>query len=198
MELNSRIQAILTKAISATTAWFNNLSSRERLVVIVAPILLLAVFVPRIFENISLAFSRQSRAVIDAERDRKQVLLTLSRYASLKARREAIEREYKEVEIKEGVLSYLESLIKSKAGVTHDLLKELPVVKVGTNYEQAPFAVRFSIGNMNALVAFLDELVAGAHPLMLKKLDLKKASPDKLSVDLEVVSIREASKGDES
>jgi hypothetical protein len=175
--------------------WFKGLNTRERLIVALAPLLVLAFVIPQIVGKINTSFARQTRFIGDAERDRKQVLQLLGRYASLKAKREAVQQQYKAVEMKDNVLSHLETLLKSKAGISTTTpgvtLKELPAIKVGTNYEQIPYSIRFPINNMSALVTFLEALVGGDQPLVLKKLEFRKSAPDNLTIDLEVVNIRE-------
>ena len=169
------------------------LSFRERMLVVVAALAVLSLLLYKVAFTLQEKMAAQKAEIEALDLSRTEVIDSLSRYSTLRARRLAIEEQYKGVEIKEGVRSHLERLLKEKAGVPSDkiTIKDLPVNEFGGNYELAPFSVKFVASSMQGLVAFLVEIVHGTRPLVLTELELKKGRVgDRMEVSVEVSSIR--------
>lgn len=120
---------------------------------------------------------------------------SLERYVKLKARRDLIEREYRGVEIKEGVYAHLENLIRTKLGLSSGFtIKDSPPKGMGGNFEQITYSMKFTTPTLQPIVDLLKEVVHGQRPLLLSSLDIvKRPRGDTLDVSIDVVSIREAS-----
>ncbi len=169
------------------------LSFRERMLVVVASLAVFSLLAYKSAAIIREKINAQKAEIESLDASRAEVIESLARYSTLRARRVAIEEQYKGVEIKEGVRSHLERLLKEKAGVPSDkiTIKELPVNEFGGNYELAPFSIKFAASTMQGLVSFLVEIVHGARPLVLTELELKKGRVgDRMDVSVEVSSIR--------
>ena len=66
--------------------------------------------------------------------------------------------------------------------------------KLGSNYEQSPFSIRFTTTKLSKIVALLEELTQGQSSLLLTKLDISKSRrADKLTVNINVSSINASS-----
>jgi len=119
---------------------------------------------------------------------------SLERYVKLKARRDLIEREYRGVEIKEGVYAHLENLIRTKLGLSSGFtIKDTPPKSMGGNFEQITYSMKFTTPTLQPIVDLLKEVVHGQRPLLLSSLDIvKRPRGDTLDVSIDVVSIREA------
>ncbi len=171
------------------------LSGRERGLIAGAIVAILFLVVWQSYEKVRSVFKNQSLKIEAARQDLGDIRERFQRFSALHAKRKAIEEQYKEVEIKDGVRSHLEELLKSKAGVSSGYnIRELTAVEFGGNYEQAPFSLKFTVGSLEGLVDFLKELVQGAHPLVVTELEIKREPiGDKLKVSVDVSSIRRVS-----
>lgn len=178
--------------LKALQSYLSKLTTRERLLISLAGFAAASIGVIQVFGAVSEEFAIQERALARAKSEQQEVLEKLARYSQLKVRREAVEERFKEVEIKEGVRSQIENLMRTKANVTGGYtIKDGPVSEFGGNYELAPFSVRFTVQSLPGLVAFLEELVHGPRPLVLSELDLKRPrTGERIDVSLEVSSIR--------
>lgn len=186
-QLSDRFQPQIQQA----SQYFAKLSGREKILVLVAAIGILFSGAYLIYSPIEEAFLEQSRQLEDTARNLQNVSAALARYKKLGARREEVEREFREVEIAEGALSYLEELVKTKAGVLNPQISPKDMRDFGSEYEQAPFLIRFPIVDLARLVQFLETLVNGPKPFILASLDIKRRpAGDSLDVELEVSSIR--------
>ena len=175
---------------------FRKLSRREQGLVGGAFAVLLVVVGYLVYEPIQDSFDHQALALTEARGRTKTVGGTLERYLKLKAKRDSIESRYREVEFKEGALSHLENLIRTKAMVNSGFnIKDSPPRPFGGSYEQVPFSVHFQTSNLDSLIDFLREVVHGPRPLILGKIDLQRSRlGDRLDVDLDISSLRKASK----
>ena len=144
-----------------------------------------------VYEPVREAFVAQETRYDETAQQLQYVAAALSRYQKLQVRRDEIERDFREVEIEEGALSYLEDLVKTKAGVVNPQISPRDIRDFGSEYEQAPFLIRFPIVDLNRLVQFLEELVQGKKPFILASLDIKRRpAGDSLDIELEVSSLR--------
>lgn len=174
---------------------YAKLSARERLIVLGAVLVLGLLTLYKLYEVTEEAFAEQSAKVEKLERDMKTVAFELGNYAKAKARKEAIEKVYKEVEIKEGALSHLENLVRTKANIPQGqfTITERPARKYGLNYEQLSFTIKFTTVNLQHLLDFLKELSYGDKPLIVADLKLtKNRISQSLEVELNVSSMRQA------
>ncbi|MBX7137274.1 MAG: hypothetical protein K1X83_04750 [Oligoflexia bacterium] len=185
----------LTEAIKQAKDYLAAMSGREKLLIGVGLIVLLGLALVQIYGSISAGFSSQSVEITRLERDLNDLSTLLDRYTKVKSRRDAIENQYKSVEINEGVYSHLENLIKKFALVDSGFtISENPQLKFGGNYLQLPFVVKFTTTNLKALVDFLKQIVEGPKPLVISRLNLTRSrGRDSLDVELEVSSIKRAS-----
>lgn len=192
MKIHPKLTALWQRA----TSEYARFSARERALVIAATSTVFIIASYLVYEPIANAFSGQAMAIADAEQNVKRISLELERYAKYETRRREIESRYKEVEIKEGALSYLETLLKEKGGVRSGFtIKDSPGREFGGDFEQVSFSVKFSTTDYERLLQFLKELVYGARPLILSKLDVQmNRRQTALDVDLEVSTIRRTTK----
>ena len=151
-----------------------------------------AMAIYQIYEPIRAAFQAQSEQLASIEESMKSVGPNVERYLKLKQRRDAIEEEYKEVEFKEGALSHLENLVRTKAGITSGFtIKDNPPREFGGNYEQTLFSIKLTTTNLQTLIDFLNETINGQRPLIVSKVDIQKSKfADRLEVDVDASSIR--------
>jgi hypothetical protein len=187
----------LTELREKTVRYLKNLTLRERAII---AILFggLAVFgLYDLVTRVQAVFEEQQGRLAEAENATTKVSELLGRYVKLKAHRDAIEREYRGVEIKEGVYAHLENLVRTKLGITAGFtIKDNPAKDIGRNFEQTTYLITFEVPALEPLVELLRELVNGTRPLLLSRLEVSKTSRgDKLKVELDVVSIKEKPAG---
>lgn len=189
--MQQQLATHIEKLTVASRQYFATLSSRERVLVAICGVAVLVSALYLIYAPIEESFAAQERELNDATLKLQNVAAALTRYQKLRARREEVEREFREVEISEGALSYLEELVKTKAGVLNPQINPRDIRDFGSQYEQAPFQIRFPIVDLTRLVQFLETLVKGPKPFILASLDIKRRpAGDSLDVELEVSSIR--------
>jgi Flp pilus assembly pilin Flp len=173
-------------------AKFHALTLREKAIIAVAVAVAIAMLLYRIYEPINRIFTSQNDRIATLEAQLKALPPSIERYAKLKARRDAIEEEYKSVDFKEGALSYLENLVRNTDGVQPGFtIKDNPPKEFGGNYEQTLFQIKFISTNLESLVNFLKEVIHGSRPLIISKIDIQKSKyADRLEVDIDASSIR--------
>lgn len=179
---------------AAFRAWYGKLSKRERHL-LSAPLIVVALLLVYVilYRPVASAFAAQRSELAEADLEIKRISALLDKYTRLRAKRQEIENQYREIEIKEGGLTLLENLIRTKldAAPGSFTIKERdnPSREFGGNYEQQPFNVRFNTTDLGKLVYFLQEMVHGPKPLILRKIDIRRRG-ERLEVDLDVSSIR--------
>lgn len=179
-------------AFKTAVARFQGLTKREKAIILVAAVVVAFMGLYQIYEPIRASFRSQSERLATLEANMKGVGLSIERYMKFKARRDKIEEDYKGIEFKEGALSHLENLVRSKAGIaTGFTIKDNPPKEFAGNYEQTPFNIKFTTTNLESLIEFLKELARGPRPLIISKIDLQKSRfADRLEVDVDASSIR--------
>ena len=179
---------------------FSKLSRREQGIVAAGVLFVVAMCCYWIYLPISESFAEVNKHFLDAQIRAKASAGALERYLKLKARKDAIETQYREVEFKEGALSHLENLIRNKAGIASGFtIKDGQPRPFSGVYEQLPISMKFSTTNVPALVDFLKEIVHGTRPLILSRMDISKPRRgDRLDVDIDVSSLRKAEVGKSS
>ncbi|HMO02763.1 MAG TPA: hypothetical protein PKD37_06860 [Oligoflexia bacterium] len=170
------------------------LSMRERLLTILAAIVLtLIVIYGLIYQPLKNRLLSNATLFEQRKAEMATLAMMIAENNALKKRKKAIEQAYQEVEIAEGALTLLESMIRLKLGLAPGafLIKDRDPTPFGGGYEQTSFSIKFTTVELDKLVEFLKELTTGSKPMILKSLSLKRRNIDnKLDVDMEVTSIR--------
>ncbi len=183
--------------LEAARQYYLKLSQREKLLIISFFTLAVIILIQQAYLPVQSAFARQKVELERIERDAETITFLLDRHLRLMIRKEEIESSYREVEMKEGVLSYLETLIRDKGGIEsgYQLRDNQPRDFAG-QYEQTPFTIRFSTTSLPRLVDLLTEIVHGPRPLILTRLDMRRGSriatsgAQPLNVEIDVSSLR--------
>ncbi len=176
--------------------WFNGLTTREKVLVgLPIPVILIVIFHSSIYSPTVELFNAQSAKLEESSQNIKIIATMLEKYHRLKARRAAIEEEYKEIEIKESGITILENMISKHLALptrSFDIRPSDPQ-EFGGNFEKTSYVIKFSTPELGKLVAFLDELVHGKAPMILRRLDLKVTGINSLDVEIDASSIRRIS-----
>jgi hypothetical protein len=141
------------------------------------------------------AFSAQEQRLAELERFANATPAVVERFSRLKSRREQLEARFREIEFKEGALSYIENLVRQQPGVAPGFdIREGTPRSFGKAFEQLPFGVRFQTTSASGFVDFLKSVARGERSLLITKLEIQKPRRgDRLEVDLELNTIRQAS-----
>jgi hypothetical protein len=176
-------------------AYYHKLSKREQslftLLGIVGAVVIFALIKNAYTSTIEL-FENQSVTLIDFEdKINTRIPLEVRIFQQHRLSRELIEKKYKQVELREGTLSYLESLYKQvitdgQGGFKID--DSRPAQPFGVDYEKIPFALNFNVQNLEKLTLFLKELINGKQPFLITKLSIDKVYSG-LDVTIDIVSI---------
>ena len=180
--------------IKAAIIWYQRLSAREKHIILAAVLFFLSCGAYYTGTAVTQSFSLISGDIIQSERDLETVSVLLSQYSKIRAQRDQIEQEYKSVEFKEGVLSYLEDLIRRKLGLTSGFtITPRAPAAFGGSYQQVPFTIKLTVSDFKALLSFLSDLISGPQPLLMTRLDIRTSrNGESLDVDLDVSSISQA------
>ena len=172
-------------------ALFSAYSGREQLLMLGAIIVAVYISGSMLTEKVSYAFHTQSEDIERLGKDLKALPFVLERYKKLQSRKKDIENEFKSLEMDEGLLSILESILKSKLGSSKFNIEPRKEMKFGNDYEQIPASVKFSVGDIRTLVAVLQEITEGKQKLLVTRLDVQKNRiGDALDIDMDVSSLR--------
>ena len=185
----------LSKITASLLGYWKRSAERERVLIGVSIVAIAVAAVYQVAAWGGQVFAAQQERLSEAQKDADRAAQLLQSYLKLSAHKQQLEKQFEQVENREGGLGYLENLVRNEAGVTEGFaIKDSPVKAFGGNYEQAPFNISFSITSLEKLVAFLKALVHGSQPFILSKLDIQKSRrAERLEVDLEVSSIRRVS-----
>jgi len=187
------IKATYMALLKDLGAYYTKMSSRERGLVVVVVLVVGVILSFNICSCTNQIFKAQQAEMERAKTESESVALVLKNYFKFKRKRDAIENQYKEVEISEGALSYLENLVKTKAQIElgRFQISDSAAKPFGLNFEQQPFSIKFSTTNLQAFVEFLKELSEGVKPFVFSSLDLSRMrGSDQLQVAMEVSSVR--------
>lgn len=181
---------------SSVREYLKKLSKREKVIILVAGVMVIGTLIYSIYQPMERAFEEQQVKIDDTAQELERTTIALARYAKLKTKRDEIERSNREVEFSEGVLTYIEELLKTKAGVvSNPQINPREPKPFGEMYEQAPVSVRFPIVDLKRLTEFLEELVYGKKPLILSSVEIRRRpAGDSVDVELEVSSLRKVAK----
>lgn len=172
------------------------LSSGEKRLILIGLFVIAMLGGYSVFTPITDAFYRQEaelKALTEAERN---VVSHLERYQKLIAKKSGVEQRYKELEFKEGEVSFLEKLVQDKAKIPFGRYTIRPGKDqdFGRAFKLLQFSVKFDTSSLESLIAFLTELVQGDRPLIVSRLDIRKNPvTNLLGVELDVKSIRQRS-----
>ncbi|MEX0598778.1 MAG: hypothetical protein WD512_20005 [Candidatus Paceibacterota bacterium] len=169
---------------------FNNLSVREKFLAVGGTLVLALILLDALATPL-LEKSKAQQLRLKKVQDNLALLPNqLEKYQNLFVRQQKIEKEFQEVSFKGGVLSHLEELIRTKAKVdnpTNYKINPLPEKPFSNDYRQEPFRVELFTTSETDLKNFLNELVNGERPLVLSRIDIKKApNQSRLIVQLDI------------
>ena len=187
-----RVKAKILEVLDPGIKGFKRLSSREQFIIVGGISLIIPV---ALYQTMYIpaydAFVEQSETIKRIQQDFSTVPFVLARYKKLKAKKDHIEEEFKQVEIKEGEQSLLENLLSGKVEAGFDITP-MPPQPFGGNYEQANFSVRFTTSSLSNVVDILTEISTGKKRMLLTTMSLSKDSTgEKLRVELGVSSVRQ-------
>lgn len=188
-----RIKEQLFTSIQPVFTWARSLSFREKILIGsgIAAIIPIAIYQIAYLPTLE-AFKDQTISLEKVSQDLKTVPHILDRYRRFKAKKDQIENEFRQVEIKEGEQSLLENILSGKVDSGFDITP-ISTTNFGGSYEQANFNVRFTTTSLASVVDILSEISTGKKRMLLTNLSLSKdSSGEKLRVELGVSSIRQA------
>lgn len=187
-----RVKESIASSIRPLVEKFQSLSSRERSLILGGVLVAIPIFAYQIaIVPAKEAFTKQTVEFEKLNQDLKALPHVLDRYKKFKARKEQLEQEFREVEIKEGEQSLLETILSNKVEPGFDI-SPTQTTPFGGTYEQASFNVRFTVSSLNVLVEILNEISTGKKRMLLTTLSLSKdTAGEKLRVELGVSSIRQ-------
>lgn len=189
------LEKSLTPYIEKAKHWYESLSPRERLMVVAAAAIFFYVLAESVIVPIQTAYENQAKRSRATSLQMDSLPNVLERYVRYKERQKRTEDHYKSIVMNHGGLSYIESLVKKKAGIQAGFtIQDMTPRKFAEQYEQAPFRVSFKISDYKRLVDFLEAIVNGEKPLVLSDLKLRKSrNGDFISVESVISIIRRAS-----
>lgn len=189
---SANLKATKSDHFGTIAAYIKKMQPRERLLAAVALLAFLIIAGNELIASISETFDEQQSRLEKTISEMDLVSAALSRFTTLKQRQRAVEEAYKEVEFEGPALSYLEKLLKEKAGIASGFtIRDKPSRQFGGGYEQTPYTIKFTTVDMNRLIEFLKELTEGSRPVLLASLSLKpKPGKDSIDVELEISSIK--------
>lgn len=183
-QLKSALQPLIVK--------FNALSTREKLAILAAFLILSAILIQSLSLPIIAAFDRQKRKLAKLEQDWQELNTIGTTYSSLRQRFDVVQSQFQGREFKEGVRSHIEKLIREQLKLQAGQYTIGAGVKrpLAGSYSLAPFSIKFDSTSLEQLVSFLEELVQGPQGLLLTKLEIVKSRRgDKLTISADVSSI---------
>ena len=173
-----------------SSQYLSKLSGREIGLVACGTAILLFFIAQWCYNTIDQQFSNQKLTIQRAEISAQKLADEIEKYIEVRSRRDRIEKQYREIEMKEEPRSFVESLIS----------KELPDVQrpsitlknprdFGGSYKREGLTISFNTANYKGLIGLLKEMVEGDNPLIVSKLKLDR-SGNNLRVNMDVDSIR--------
>lgn len=176
------------------TEIFSKLSNREKLLAVIAAAYLIYVVAAQVVDPLQQAFIQQSDRLKKTRQSLAVLPNQLTRYKQLNFKKTEIENQYSGVVFQNGVLSHIESLIKSVAQITNSSdysIRSLSTKAFGGNYEREPFRIQLNTDSHENLLNFLEKLTRGNQALTLTSLKISKApNRTKLIVVIEVSNFK--------
>lgn len=178
---------------------FGKLSPRERAIIAGSAVILSALGLHQAWLPVKERFELQAVRLAEAEVNLKSLAPSLRDFYRLKARRDEIEAEFKQVESRENSVSALESLLREKIGGPPGsfTIVDRPPVPFGPKYEETSYTVTFRTSSIPSLVEFLKELTYGKQRFLMPKLGIERSyAGDRLEVKMELKSIGEPNRSE--
>ncbi|MGI6681495.1 MAG: hypothetical protein ACOX3T_08485 [Bdellovibrionota bacterium] len=169
--------------------YYNKLSQRERKLFVLMVVVFLAIgiklLIPKVGEIVSV-FSEQSERLKKANRDIEDSQRTVHKYLVLKMKQKEIEKKFEKNEIKEGHLSYVDSL---KSQDMFDFAIGTQQEKeFGKDFNQVSFKINFKATSLATIMNFIKKLESEERKYLISELSIKKAYGN-FTVVIEVNSI---------
>ena len=196
------------KRLSATTRkmtqGFLSLSQRERVILSLAAVALLFVAGQEVASSVENSIDETRRQVQVRTQQLKDLERALTRYTSLKQRRDTLQASFAQSQMSfEQVTNELDRIVRTAIGSdNYELKKPNPPTPFGFEYEKQDFTLIIKTLSLQQLVTLLHEIEHGARPLYLSKVDVTKAlAGTDFGAVIEIYSIAKttkAAKDDES
>ncbi|MCB0310037.1 MAG: hypothetical protein KDD42_02300 [Bdellovibrionales bacterium] len=169
------------------------LSSRELGLLAIGIGVLFFIVVSEVYATIAEAFEKQAKEIEIAEISQRGLATELGRYVRNRARRDQIERKYREIEMKQEPRSFVEGLVSKH-------LNDVPQANIilknpsdfGGAFKREGLSVKFRTSNYEGLIGLLKEMVEGKNPMIISQLKINR-SGNQLAVDMDVDCIRRKS-----
>jgi len=169
--------------------WAQNLNERERLMLMIAGVLIV-LFV--LFTGVEAAISKmqqQKAGLVKVEQDLDSLGPLLQRYNRLALQKADIEAEFLQKAGRVPARSYIEDIAKNKAQITSQLnINNTGIDDFGDDFRRSNFKVSFQTADLNQLVSFLQAIEEGSQPLLLTRIDVNRIG-NQLRFSAEISSI---------
>jgi len=169
--------------------YFQSLSSREQLIIIVAGLTALLMVTAQGASLIKKAFSKQYDSLVALQLNAENLGSLIPTYLTTLKRKQEIEAQYEQIGPSDGSLSYLERTITSIMGVSPEI-SSLPTRPFGVRYQQIPFRVQFRTRESEKLFSLLSTLTRGTQKYLISRIEISPRTIDKqLEVIMELSSL---------
>jgi hypothetical protein len=197
MQLN-KIKEKILEATSKFNEYYSTRSEREKYLIIGGGITLIVLLAYSfIYTPIIELIDEQKQAIELAEREIKALPFVIARYDKLRQRKAENEKLYSSMNMPEGAMTFLEDLLKNKAGLeasSFSIDPPQPATKITDEYEQQLFRISLKTTDYVKLIEFLEELTYGKKPMIISRLEIRKnEAADSLQASIIVNSIKRIS-----
>ncbi len=189
------LKAAIIKYWTQLQGLIAKLNPNELRLILLAAAVLIFIGIYSVYNPIMEAFAKQNAELAALSEAETNIVPLLERYQKLIVKKSAAEQRYKELEFKEGEVSFLEKLVQERAKIPFGRYTIRPGKEqdFGKAFKLLQFSVKFDTSALDTLISFLSEVVQGERPLIISRLDLKKNPvTNVLSVDIDVRSIRQS------
>ncbi len=174
---------------------FQRLNARERLLVSVAALALVATGIYSLATFAREQIADTERMVVVRTQHLTELYEIVDRYRTLSQRLDRAQTTYAESQMTfEEVTDQLDKIVRDSIGSDkYDLKRGRNLTKVGLEYEKQDFTLKVPALELEQVVKLLYSLEQGESPLFLGKVDLLKSSSNHtFSATLEIFSIRKS------
>lgn len=187
-------QKTLTQALGTAREQFDNLSSREKMLLYVASLTLVLFGIGFfIFDVIYPAFDKQSQVLTKIERELDTLPRLLSEYTDILNQEKEMEARFNSSDPNVDIPSYIENIINEIEGqsISAAITPRGAASDLGERFRRKSFDIKFTTADMKPLVLFLDKISHGSQPLLITKIELKRLGTGaSIRVAVELTSIR--------
>lgn len=194
-----KLKKNFNRLLNNAKAYAKGLSERERYLLLAAAVTSSLVCIYFFLSFVFGVFSHFSQQFEDLQRARKNLeigTVILRDVVQLKSRQQEIEKRAGTIKSEESPLSYLESAIREKTGLTApQAFRVTPgqTLAITDDYEQIPYIISFDIKDLDPVVALLREITDGPQAVMVSGIDLRYfQGQDIIKVEIRTTSIRGA------